>query len=166
MADNTSLYLLESASFHYRMMGRPVFRYGPEVLAGICENERLLYIQSNDVSSDLSMENEREWGSWPYFFKQRTRIREFYCLTSFAEAAESSVIPPPPYRTNARLPYPWPLQKAPRNYNLIAQNESRPHCWPDACFTSVWANTEYPYWPYFIVNLYQLLYLMYYHVMF
>lgn len=45
------------------------FRFGPEVLAGICENERILFTQLDDVASELIMENEREWGSWRYFFK-------------------------------------------------------------------------------------------------
>ncbi len=45
------------------------FRFGPEVLAGICENERILFTQKDDVASELIMENEREWGTWRYFFK-------------------------------------------------------------------------------------------------
>lgn len=45
------------------------FRYGPEVLAGLCEKERLLYVESEDIASEIEMENEREWGSWRYFFK-------------------------------------------------------------------------------------------------
>lgn len=45
------------------------FRFGPEVLAGICEEERLLYVEEDDVASEIIMENEREWGSWRYFFK-------------------------------------------------------------------------------------------------
>lgn len=45
------------------------FRYGPEVLAGICEEERILYSESDEISSEIMMENEREWGSWRYFFK-------------------------------------------------------------------------------------------------
>lgn len=45
------------------------FRYGPDVLAGICQNERILYAHGDDIDSELIMENEREWGSWRYFFK-------------------------------------------------------------------------------------------------
>lgn len=45
------------------------FRYGPEVLAGVCEAERILYLDNNDITSELMMENEREWGSWRFFFK-------------------------------------------------------------------------------------------------
>ncbi len=45
------------------------FRYGPEVLAGICTEERLLYVNSNDITSEIMIENEREWGKWRYFFK-------------------------------------------------------------------------------------------------
>jgi hypothetical protein len=45
------------------------FRFGPEVLAGISETERILYVESEDIASEIVMENEREWGSWRYFFK-------------------------------------------------------------------------------------------------
>lgn len=45
------------------------FRYGPEVLAGICEEERILYTEDEDIASEVIMENERQWGSWRFFFK-------------------------------------------------------------------------------------------------
>ena len=45
------------------------FRFGPEVLAGICESERILYVENDDIASEIIMENEREWGSWRFFFK-------------------------------------------------------------------------------------------------
>lgn len=45
------------------------FRFGPEVLAGICETERILFVEDDDIASEIIMENEREWGSWRYFFK-------------------------------------------------------------------------------------------------
>ncbi|MDI9508524.1 MAG: hypothetical protein GX319_00355 [Clostridiales bacterium] len=45
------------------------FRFGPEVLAGISEEERILFIDGDDISSEIVMENEREWGAWRYFFK-------------------------------------------------------------------------------------------------
>lgn len=45
------------------------FRFGPDVLAGISEHERMLYVESDDPSDELVQENEREWGSWRYFFK-------------------------------------------------------------------------------------------------
>ncbi|MBD3922334.1 glycoside hydrolase family 127 protein [Paenibacillus sp. PR3] len=45
------------------------FRYGPEVLAGLCDDERLLYTEHDDPAAELTMENEREWGAWRYFFK-------------------------------------------------------------------------------------------------
>ena len=45
------------------------FRFGPDVLAGICEEERIIHLESDDISSEIVMENEREWGSWRYFFK-------------------------------------------------------------------------------------------------
>lgn len=45
------------------------FRFGPEVLAGICESERTLFVSNDDVTSEIIMENERQWGEWRYFFK-------------------------------------------------------------------------------------------------
>jgi len=45
------------------------FRYGPEVLAGVCEGERILHVEDGDIASEVEMENEREWGSWRFFFK-------------------------------------------------------------------------------------------------
>lgn len=45
------------------------FRYGPEVLAGLCDTELLLTIEQDDPAAELEMENEREWGAWRYFFK-------------------------------------------------------------------------------------------------
>jgi uncharacterized protein len=45
------------------------FRFGPEALAGICESERILYVEQEDIASEIIMENEREWGSWRFFFK-------------------------------------------------------------------------------------------------
>ncbi len=45
------------------------FRYGPEVLAGICESERNIYIENDDITSEIVIENERQWGEWRYFFK-------------------------------------------------------------------------------------------------
>ena len=60
------------------------FRFGPDVLAGICEHERILHLESDDPTEELIQENEREWGSWRYFFKttnqdpgiQFSRIRD------------------------------------------------------------------------------------------
>lgn len=49
------------------------FRYGPEVLAGICPEERILYVESDDITSEIVMENEREWGAWRYFFKTKNQ---------------------------------------------------------------------------------------------
>lgn len=45
------------------------FRFGSEVLAGICDTERVLFIEKEDIASEIIVENEREWGSWRYFFK-------------------------------------------------------------------------------------------------
>ncbi len=45
------------------------FRYGPDVLAGICQDERILSIQGEETAQEITMENEREWGNWRFFFK-------------------------------------------------------------------------------------------------
>lgn len=45
------------------------FRYGPDVLAGICHDERILTVRDENIANEIAMENEREWGSWRYFFK-------------------------------------------------------------------------------------------------
>lgn len=45
------------------------FRFGPEVLAGICDMEKIFYLDNQDVTSEIMVENEREWGNWRYFFK-------------------------------------------------------------------------------------------------
>ncbi len=47
------------------------FRYGPDVLAGICEKEMIL--NSNDIENELEFENEREWGVWKYYFKTKNQ---------------------------------------------------------------------------------------------
>lgn len=45
------------------------FMYGPEVLAGLCDEERILYTDGNAPESILVHENEREWGNWKSDFK-------------------------------------------------------------------------------------------------
>lgn len=45
------------------------FMYGPEVLAGLCDDERLLYANGKPYEELLIDENEREWGSWKNDFK-------------------------------------------------------------------------------------------------
>ena len=45
------------------------FMYGPEVLAGLCEEERILYTGGDTPDKILVHENEREWGSWKNDFK-------------------------------------------------------------------------------------------------
>ena len=45
------------------------FMYGPEVLAGLCDDERTLYSHVKPFESILVHENEREWGSWKNDFK-------------------------------------------------------------------------------------------------
>ncbi|MEV5030196.1 beta-L-arabinofuranosidase domain-containing protein [Paenibacillus sp. LPE1-1-1.1] len=49
------------------------FRYGAEVLAGVSETERMLVVENGDVASEVEMENEREWGSWRFFFKTKNQ---------------------------------------------------------------------------------------------
>ena len=46
------------------------FLYGPVVLAGLCEEERLLHIPEGGRPEDiLTHDNEREWGSWKSTFR-------------------------------------------------------------------------------------------------
>lgn len=45
------------------------FMYGPEVLAGLCEDERTLYCDTEHPEDILINDNEREWGSWKSEFK-------------------------------------------------------------------------------------------------
>ena len=46
------------------------FLYGPVVLAGLCEEERLLHVpDAEHPESILIHDNEREWGSWKSTFR-------------------------------------------------------------------------------------------------
>lgn len=45
------------------------FMYGPEVLAGLCDEERMLYAEGDAPERILVHENEREWGNWKSDFK-------------------------------------------------------------------------------------------------
>ena len=45
------------------------FRYGPEVLAGITEQERILYVEEEDPCKELSADTERQWGDFRTFYK-------------------------------------------------------------------------------------------------
>lgn len=45
------------------------FRYGSEVLAGITEKERILYIEGEDPTKELSADTERQWGDFRTFYK-------------------------------------------------------------------------------------------------
>ena len=45
------------------------FMYGPEVLAGLCDDERTLYCDMEHPEDILINDNEREWGSWKSEFK-------------------------------------------------------------------------------------------------
>jgi len=45
------------------------FMDGPVVLAGLCDEERTLYGDKNDVPSILINDNEREWGMWQNTFR-------------------------------------------------------------------------------------------------
>ncbi len=53
------------------------FTYGPKVLAGICSEERMLYI--NKASSDfLIHDNEREWSNWKPTFRTKGQDRGIF----------------------------------------------------------------------------------------
>ena len=46
------------------------FLYGPVVLAGICDEERMLYVPDlRHPEKVLVHDNEREWGSWKSTFR-------------------------------------------------------------------------------------------------
>lgn len=45
------------------------FRYGPEVLAGITGQERILNLQEEDPTLELSADTERQWGDFRTFYK-------------------------------------------------------------------------------------------------
>ena len=40
------------------------FRYGPEVLAGICEKERVLKVKDTDPVNELALDHGRQWGDF------------------------------------------------------------------------------------------------------
>lgn len=45
------------------------FRYGPEVMAGICEQERIITLEGENPIDELSADTEREWGNFRTFYK-------------------------------------------------------------------------------------------------
>lgn len=45
------------------------FRYGPDVLAGITEQERVLLLESQDPVEELSADTERQWGEFRTFYR-------------------------------------------------------------------------------------------------
>ena len=46
------------------------FLYGPVVLAGICDEERMLHVPDlRHPEGVLAHDNEREWGSWKSTFR-------------------------------------------------------------------------------------------------
>ena len=46
------------------------FRYGPEVLAGITEQERILKLTDSETpEEELTPDTERQWGEWRTFYR-------------------------------------------------------------------------------------------------
>lgn len=45
------------------------FRYGPDVLAGITEKERILHLESHKPEEELSPDTERQWGQFRTFYR-------------------------------------------------------------------------------------------------
>lgn len=45
------------------------FRYGPDVLAGITEQERILYLETEKPEEELSPDTERQWGDFRTFYR-------------------------------------------------------------------------------------------------
>ena len=51
------------------------FMDGPVVLAGLCDEERLLIGDKNDPASMLVPDNEREWATWLHGYRTRNQER-------------------------------------------------------------------------------------------
>ena len=51
------------------------FMYGPIVLAGLCDEERILYGDKDNPSTILTPDNEREWGFWQNTFRTKDQER-------------------------------------------------------------------------------------------
>lgn len=45
------------------------YLYGPDVLAGITDRERILYLESDRAEEELSADTERQWGDFRTFYK-------------------------------------------------------------------------------------------------
>ena len=45
------------------------FRYGPDVLAGVTEKERILKLESDKPEDELSADTERQWGDFRTFYR-------------------------------------------------------------------------------------------------
>lgn len=45
------------------------FRYGSEVLAGITDKERILYVEGDDPTKELTADTERQWGDFRTFYR-------------------------------------------------------------------------------------------------
>lgn len=45
------------------------FRYGPDVLAGITEQERILWLETERPEEELSVDTERQWGEFRTFYR-------------------------------------------------------------------------------------------------
>jgi DUF1680 family protein len=45
------------------------FRYGPDVLAGVTDKERILYLESDKPEDELSADTERQWGDFRTFYR-------------------------------------------------------------------------------------------------
>lgn len=44
------------------------FRYGPYTLAGITDEERILYVEDDDPTKELTQDTERQWGDFRTFY--------------------------------------------------------------------------------------------------
>lgn len=49
--------------------GMGAFRYGPDVLAGITGQERILFLEGEDPTRELTPDTERQWGEFRTFYK-------------------------------------------------------------------------------------------------
>ncbi len=61
---------------------------GPVVLAGLCDEERLLVGDANDVSTLLVPHEERQWGNWMPYYRANGQSRGLYFKPLYEVADE------------------------------------------------------------------------------
>lgn len=95
--DRVQIILPKGLSVH-RIPDAPemvAFLDGPVVLAGLCEEERLLYTDSDHPETILASDNEREWGYWlpGYRVKRQERGLRFLPLYQITDEVYTVYFP-------------------------------------------------------------------------